>query len=93
MHHPEFTEDAIGVPVSRDDCHKAALDTIREHDRTLSYPLTKGGNWKWHYLSPQTVLKEVLEGSTAVAEAYRQVLALRPNTIQSPWKMICILTS
>ena len=29
-----------------------------------------------------------MEGSSAVAEAYRQVLALRPNTIQSPWKMI-----
>ena len=80
--------DAIEGPVSRHDCHKAALRSIRGQDRTLSLPLVNGGSWQWHYLSPQSVLKQMLEGSPAVADAYRQVLALRPNTHQSPWKMI-----
>ena len=80
--------DAIEVPVSRHDCHKAALKSVHGLHRTLSLPLVNGGSWRWHFLSPQSVLKHILEGSPAVADAYRQVLALRPNTQQAPWKMI-----
>ena len=78
--------DAIEVPVHRRDCHQAALKSVDGLQRTLSLPLVNGGSWRWHFLSPQSVLKHMLEGSPAVADAYRQVLALRPNTQQAPWK-------
>jgi len=80
--------DGIEEPVSRHDCHKAALDSIRSSDRKISLPLVKGGTWEWHYLLPQTIVKESVEGNRAVAEAYREVLARRPNSMESPWHMI-----
>ena len=78
--------DAIEMPVSRHDCHKAALDTIRGSACTWSLPLLKGGSWEWRCLLPQAILKQVLESRTAIADAYREVLARCPNTNQSPWK-------
>ena len=80
--------NALDEPVTRHHCHQAALDSVRRSDCTLSLPLITGGSWSWHYLLPQTILKEALEGSHAVAEAYRDALARCPNSSRSPWKMI-----
>ena len=81
--------DAISEPVRRQDCHTAALDAIRESDRICFLPLLTGGTWNWHYLLPQSVLKETLARSLAVADAYRYALARWPNSSDTPWRLIC----